>query len=125
MALVDQGRIICALADLQDGGCRGFRIGSGDWLLRGFVVRMGGEVRAYVNRCPHASHPLDLVPDRFLTPDGSLIVCSSHGALFEKHTGRCIAGPCAGQSLRPVPVQVEAGYVVIAPGVDVEALADD
>ena len=124
MAPIDASRVICALSELPDGGCLGFRLGTGDWPLRGLVVRMGDDVRAFVNRCPHASHPLDLVPGRFLTPDGSLIRCSSHGALFEKSTGRCLAGPCVGKALRPIPVQVESGFVVLAPGVDAEALAD-
>jgi nitrite reductase/ring-hydroxylating ferredoxin subunit len=87
--------------------------------LRGVVVRLdAGGVRAYVNWCPHAGHPLNLRPHRFLTPDRALLVCSSHGALFERETGLCIAGPCAGKSLRAVPVEVLDGLVVLAAGVD-------
>ncbi len=92
--------------------------------MRGFVVRAGADVRAYVNNCPHAHHPLNLMPHRFLTPDGSLIVCCSHGALFEKPTGLCVAGPCAGRHLHRVPVQIEAGFVLLADGVDAHAMAD-
>jgi nitrite reductase/ring-hydroxylating ferredoxin subunit len=122
---LDVERVVCRLSDLEEYGARAFTIGSGDWPLRGFVVRAaGGEVRGYVNHCPHAGHPLNLRPHRFLTPDGTLILCSSHGALFEKQTGYCVAGPCAGSSLRPVPLTVEAGYVMLAPGVDLNALAD-
>jgi nitrite reductase/ring-hydroxylating ferredoxin subunit len=43
--------------------------------------------------------------------------------LFDKLTGYCIAGPCAGRSLRPVPLMVEAGFVMLADGVDANALA--
>ena len=78
-------------------------------------------MQAYVNRCPHQGHPLDLRPEAFLTPDGSLILCSSHGALFEMATGLCVAGPCAGQSLKRVPILIEAGLVVLGEGA--EALA--
>ena len=70
-AELDLERVICRLADLEDYGSRGFTVGGGDWPLRGFVVRSGKEVRAFVNRCPHAGHPLDLRPHRFLTPDQS------------------------------------------------------
>ena len=112
--MIDTTRVICSLADLPEEGARGFTIGEGDWPLRGFVVRVGREVRGYVNVCPHAGHPLNLLPHRFLTADGALIVCSSHGALFEKATGLCVAGPCAGQSLRALPVLIEAGYVLVA-----------
>ncbi len=120
---IDVERVICRLDDLSDSTARGFVIGSGDWPLRGFVVRVGQEVRAYVNRCPHASHPLNLRPHRFLTPDGGLVLCSSHGALFEKLSGACIAGPCAGVPLRAIALKVEAGIVMLADDVDVAALA--
>jgi nitrite reductase/ring-hydroxylating ferredoxin subunit len=123
-AAFDVERVICRLTDIDDPGARGFTIGEGDWPLRGFVVRVGDDVRGYVNHCPHAGHPLNLRPHRFLTPDNALIVCSSHGALFEKQTGYCVAGPCAGHSLRPVPLAVDAGFVMLADGVDASALAD-
>ena len=122
---LDVERVVCRLSDLDEhGGARGFTIGTGDWPLRGLVVRSGNEVWGYVNYCPHAGHPLNLRPHKFLTPDGTLILCSSHGAVFEKATGYCVAGPCAGKHLRPVPLQVESGFVMLADGVDVGALAE-
>lgn len=111
--VLDLTRVICSLAELGAEGCRGFTVGEGDWPLRGFVVAQGGQVRAYENRCPHAGHPLDLQPHRFLTADGTLILCTSHGALFEKLTGYCVAGPCAGQALRALPVRIVSGYVLL------------
>ncbi|MBS0417289.1 MAG: Rieske 2Fe-2S domain-containing protein [Proteobacteria bacterium] len=111
---IDVERVVCRLDDLDAGGARGFSIGAGDWPLRGFVVRINDQVRGFINSCPHARHPLNFKPHQFLTADGSLILCSSHGALFEKLTGYCIAGPCAGQSLRTVPLEVTDGYVMLA-----------
>ena len=84
---VDLARVICPLHELGDPGAKGFTMGEGDWPLRGFVVRRGGSLRAYVNHCPHAGFPLNWTPDRFLAPDASLILCSMHGALFEVETG--------------------------------------
>lgn len=104
---------LCTLEELAARGARGFSVGEGDWPLRGFVVALpDGGLRAYVNTCPHAGHPLDLLPHRFLTADRSLIVCASHGALFEPSTGRCVAGPCSGRSLRPLAVSAGADGVV-------------
>jgi nitrite reductase/ring-hydroxylating ferredoxin subunit len=120
---IDLERVICALAELPAGGARAFTLGGGDWPLRGFVVRVGPAVHGYLNRCPHAGHPLNLLPQRFLTPDGALILCSSHGALFEKSTGYCVAGPCAGQSLTPLALEVRGNFVLLAETVDVNALA--
>jgi nitrite reductase/ring-hydroxylating ferredoxin subunit len=121
---VDVERVICRLSDIEDAGARGFAIGTGDWPLRGLVVRVACEVRGYVNWCPHAGHPLNLRPHRFLSPDGTLILCSSHGAVFEKLTGYCVAGPCAGQALRSVPLKVESGFVLLGDEVDPAAYAD-
>ena len=119
---LDLERVVCRLSELE-GGARGFTLGGSGWPLRIFVVRVAGTVRGYLNRCPHAGHPLDLRPQHFLTADGTLILCSSHGALFEKPTGYCVVGPCAGRSLTPVPLEVKCGLVLLAPGVDVETLA--
>ncbi len=124
MREIDLERVVCALAELPANGCRGFSVGEGDWPLRGLIVRTANGVAAYVNRCPHAGHPLNLKPHQFLSRDGALIMCSSHGALFEKQAGLCIAGPCAGRSLTPVPVLIEHGYVLLSEGVDIRALAE-
>ena len=119
---LDLERVVCRLSELE-GGARGFSIRGNDWPLRLFVVRAADTVRGYLNRCPHAGHPLDLRPQHFLTADGTLILCSSHGALFEKSTGYCVAGPCAGRSLTPVALEVKCGLVLLADGVNVDTLA--
>ena len=120
--LIDLERVVCRLSELEHGA-RGFTLGAGDWPLRIFVLRVRDAVHGYLNRCPHAGHPLDLLPERFLTADGTLILCSSHGALFEKTTGYCVAGPCAGRSLTHVPLEIRCGLVMLADHVDVAALA--
>jgi nitrite reductase/ring-hydroxylating ferredoxin subunit len=120
---LDVERVVCRLSELETQGARAFVIGGGDWPLRGFVVRAGERVFGYVNRCPHAGHALNLLPDRFLTPDGALILCSAHGAVFEKASGMCLAGPCAGKSLTGVPLEVRCGFVMLAEELDFAALA--
>jgi nitrite reductase/ring-hydroxylating ferredoxin subunit len=122
--VIDLERVVCRLEDVVDQGVRAFTIGTGDWPLRGFVVHAGAQVHGYLNRCPHAGHPLDLVPGRFLTADRLLILCSSHGALFEKATGLCVAGPCPGRTLTRVPLEVHSGLVMLAAGVTLEGAPD-
>lgn len=119
---IDLERVLCRVAELEATGCREFRLGGGDWPLRGFIVRAGDAVRAYINRCPHQSLSLNLVPDRFLSADGSVIVCNMHGAIFEKGSGLCVVGPCAGRKLVSVAVEVVAGLVMLGEGVDAAAL---
>ncbi|MFQ5634741.1 MAG: Rieske (2Fe-2S) protein [Gammaproteobacteria bacterium] len=103
---------VCRLADIVPPGARGFLVGDGDWPVRGFVVRPGDGVFAYLNVCPHARHALDLTPHTFLVPDGTMIRCASHGALFTPETGECVAGPCVGARLMPLPVRVDDGGTV-------------
>ena len=71
------------------------------------VMRQGGRIVAYVNRCPQRGTPLDWVPDRFLAPDGRHFQCATHGARFRIADGFCVAGPCRGERLRAVPVRGE------------------
>ncbi len=81
-------------------------------------------MRAYVNHCPHAGHPLNIRPHAFLAPGAPLILCASHGALFELETGLCVAGPCPGARLRAVELRVERGYVLLADDVELSEPAD-
>jgi len=121
---IDLTRVLCALAELDATGSKGFAVGEGDWPLRGFLVKTSTGVAAYVNNCPHAGHPLNFKADRFLTPDRNLILCASHGAVFTRDEGLCVAGPCPGKSLTAVPVEVINDYVLIAADVDIDRLAN-
>ena len=105
---------LCALAEIADPGARGFAFRAGEYLFAGFVVRVGESVSGFVDRCPHAGMPLALFPDRYLTREGDLILCASHGALFRPADGVCIGGPCAGKALSPWPVRLEGGELFTA-----------
>jgi nitrite reductase/ring-hydroxylating ferredoxin subunit len=84
----------------------GFEVGEKPWPLKGIAVCVNERWVAYENRCPHAKHALDLPPGRFLSDDARYLQCRSHGALFELHTGECVAGPCVGQALTRLNVAV-------------------
>ena len=113
---------LCTLAELAVTGCREFRLGRGDWPLRGFVVQSHAGVRAYVNRCPHQLFRLNFLPDDLFTDDGRYILCGMHDALFEKDSGLCVSGPCLGRSLWSLPIELTADRVLLARGTDVHAL---
>ena len=106
------GRRLCRLEELTDGEAKGFPVPSAEHDV--FVYRQGSSVRAFVNSCPHQGTPLDWMPHRFIAPDGEHFLCATHGALFRIEDGVCIAGPCMGDRLRPVPVLVSEGWVVLA-----------
>jgi len=103
----------CSLSVLGDPGAREFCAGEGDWPYRGFVVQIGGQLRAYANVCPHKRHPLNIDDDDFLIPKLRLLRCASHGALFDPESGLCIHGPCAGRSLSSLECWAEDGDVLV------------
>ncbi|MFN3580175.1 MAG: Rieske (2Fe-2S) protein [Pseudomonas sp.] len=98
---------LCHLDQLPDPGSKGFTY-QGQAL---FAVRQGSQVFVYENSCPHRGIPLEWVPDQFLDSSGRLIQCATHGALFLPENGACVAGPCAGQSLKARPCHINNGQV--------------
>ena len=75
--------------------------------------RDGDAVRAWLNVCPHAGRRLDWAPGRFLKSKAGELVCAVHGATFELQDGVCVAGPCRGDSLRAVAVEIVDGKVCL------------
>ena len=109
--MADDARVICASGELLEGG-PGVRFELPTW-SPGFAVRYAGKVRAYVNRCPHASTELDWQPGEFFEESGLYLICSTHGALFEPGSGYCVAGPCRGASLEPLAIRERDGQVIL------------
>lgn len=105
---------VCRLDDLEKTAARGFDPHPDTGEDRAFVVRYGKRIYAYVNRCPHSGRPLEYAKDRFLSGDGSEIICYTHGAHFDISDGRCIYGPCAGKSLRKLTVEIRDGWIWVA-----------
>lgn len=107
-------RLICPGEALPEGG-KGvrFRLNRLGGEERGFAVRYDGEVRAYVNECPHAFTQLDWNPGEFFDEAGLYLVCATHGAMFEPHTGLCVVGPCRGAALAKLSVREREGAVYL------------
>ena len=105
----------CAADALGPGQTAVFRLGRPDGgEVAGFIVNHGGQVRAYVNRCPHAGTPLDLWPNEFYTEDGEHLICATHGAVFHPVTGVCVEGPCPGALLDWLVVRTEGHRLVVS-----------
>ncbi|MGY1458885.1 MULTISPECIES: Rieske (2Fe-2S) protein [unclassified Luteimonas] len=106
---------LVALDDLPPGG---FTEGEGlvDGSAESIIVHRdsAGSVRAWLNVCPHAGRRLDWAPGRFLVSKEGSLVCAVHGASFETVGGVCEAGPCRGESLHAVAIEVRDGMVWLA-----------
>ena len=108
------GTVLCRLDELPNPGGRGFTFGDLPHPFGMFVVRQGDAVFAYANDCPHTHSPLDWVPDQFLDYSRTHIQCATHGAKFRIQDGYCLSGPCKGEALTPISVQILDGEVVVA-----------
>jgi len=82
---------------------------NGGGVVSSLLVATPDGARAYRNVCPHVSIPLDRGGEPLLTADGLFLVCRNHGALFNPESGLCVAGPCEGESLVPLPVVRSGG----------------
>ena len=105
-------RALCRLEDLPHGAAKGFPPPPGGFTGL-FAVRQGDDIFVYVNSCPHIGTPLEWTSDRFLSHDGSLIICATHGAEFRIADGDCLRGPCFGERLQPVMIQINDGTVIV------------
>jgi nitrite reductase/ring-hydroxylating ferredoxin subunit len=116
---------LCSSADLLDGA-RGVRF---DVLYRSerapaFVVRHAGRPAAYLNRCAHVAMELDWQPGDFFEPDGELLICATHGALYDPATGACRGGACAGHGgLRALRTIERDGTVYWVPDTQAQPLS--
>jgi len=97
---------LCSVADIPEMQAKSFNITVDGIPVSIFIVNKDGAYSGYVNRCPHTGVNLDWTPDQFLDNSGDLIQCSTHGALFRIHDGYCIHGPCSGQKLQVVRLEL-------------------
>ena len=106
---------LMAFDALSDGGLLEIEAET-DGVAESLILhRNGDQVRAWLNICPHAGRRLDWAPGKFLLSKDGLLVCAAHGASFELREGACVAGPCRGESLRAVAVEVMDGGIRIRP----------
>ncbi len=109
----EHGRRIARVEELPPGGVKKFWLICRKYRVDAFLVNHQGNFYAYINRCRHMATPLDFLRGQFLSEDRSHLMCYTHGALYEPATGMCVAGPCKGESLFPLPVHVEHGDVLV------------
>lgn len=105
---------LARIAQIEDGGfveAEAVLDGDAESLI---LHRDGNSVRAWLNVCPHTGRRLDWAPGKFLKSKDGLLVCAVHGASFELAEGNCVAGPCRGDRLRAVAVELRDGGVFLA-----------
>ena len=76
------------------------------------VTRRGDRIAAFRNRCPHAGYPLQRADGRIVVQEGRYMVCGAHGASFALDDGACAGGPCNGDPLERVDIEISGGMVI-------------
>jgi nitrite reductase/ring-hydroxylating ferredoxin subunit len=105
-------RLICASGELADSG-RGvrFEVEYFGQAAPAFVVRHAGRVHAYLNRCAHVAMELDWQEGVFFDSEGRDLLCSTHGAVYDAASGRCLGGPCNRTPLVKLRIEERDGRV--------------
>ena len=106
-ALLQHAQLLCEVPEVPEGRAQGF-LPDEDGNDRLFIVRHQGALHAWRNACPHmAGAPMAWKRHAYLSPDGLHIMCYAHGARFEPDTGLCVHGPCTGQYLERVNLEID------------------
>ncbi len=109
---------VARVEEVPHGSSKKFILSCEGRQIEGFVVNYQGSFYAYRNRCRHIPMPMDWFENQFLSEDGRYIICATHGATYDPATGECVAGPCPGEYLERLPLQILNGtiFVICAPG---------
>ncbi len=99
--------LIGTVQEIQKSRSKKFMFKENRIETEGFAIFYKGQFHAYVNRCKHVTLPLDFGDNDFFTDDHKFLLCKNHGALYEPATGECVAGPCIGAFLDPLPTEVK------------------
>jgi nitrite reductase/ring-hydroxylating ferredoxin subunit len=104
--------VVGTVGDLAPGTTRKFLLPTEGEPTEAFLVNVGGELHAWVNRCRHVEITMDWVEGRFLDETGCFVVCATHGALYQPATGECVSGPPVGRFLIRVPLRIEGDQLI-------------
>jgi nitrite reductase/ring-hydroxylating ferredoxin subunit len=100
------GQVLAQLDALPDGTVQLLDLGPPEQPFRLLLLRSGGSVCAYLNRCPHFGVPLARQQDQVIFQAHQSLSCNVHYARFRWHDGWCEQGDCESESLTRVAVCV-------------------
>ena len=122
----DRDNLICHRSEFEQSQCLAFRYrASNGEVIDAIVIDNGDTIVAFKNSCPHQQVQLSWEQDDWYNADGDKLFCIFHGALFQMYDGLCVRGPCLGQSLQSVSIEMDgdavrlkakAGELLVSPG---------
>lgn len=107
---MDEDSRIAAVEDVPTDGSFLFTVRDGFDLEEAILLKLDDDVVALKNYCPHWTDV------RFDKGSGATVrndelVCTKHGATFEKDTGTCTYGPCEGAIIEHLDIEVTDGEI--------------
>ena len=106
------GTVLGARAALPDGQATMLALPDEFKVL---LLRNGDAVHAFVNRCAHFGVPLAAKQEQLIFKSRISITCNVHYARYRWDDGVCEAGDCEGESLMPLPLEIDGhGTICIA-----------
>jgi len=97
---------VCRLEDIKPESGREVSVDTESGVVWLMLFRRGDHVLAFFNNCPHQGRALNLGPERFLFDTHGQLVCPHHGACFDLQSGKCVSGPCQGDSLKRLKTRI-------------------
>ncbi len=104
---------LCKIDDLEELTTKQFEYSIVGESHHGFIVKWQGQLFAYENHCPHTGVELNWQENIFLSYDQKTIQCATHGAQFQFSDGLCVWGPCRGQFLTKLTLQIRSNRVYL------------
>ncbi|WP_302082363.1 Rieske (2Fe-2S) protein [Salinibaculum rarum] len=109
---MDEASRIATVDDVPEDGSFLFTVRDGFDLEEAILLQLADGVVAMKNSCPHWTDV------RFDSGSGAEVrndelVCTKHGATFERETGYCTHGPCEGATVEQLDVTVDDGVVYL------------
>lgn len=109
---MDEASRITTVDEVPEDSSFLFTVRDGFDLEEAILVRLADGVVALKNYCPHWT---DVRLDKGSGAEvrGGELVCTKHGATFERDTGYCTHGPCEGATIEQLDVTVADGVVYL------------
>ena len=109
---MDEDSRIAAVDEIPDDSTFLFTVRDGFDLEEAILLRLADGVVALKNYCPHWTD-VRLDSGSGAEVRNGELVCTKHGATFEKDTGDCTYGPCEGATIEELDVTVADGVVYL------------
>ena len=109
---MDEDRRIASVEEVPADSSLLFTIRDGFDTEEAILLELSDGVVALKNYCPHWTD-VRLDSGSGATVRDDELVCTKHGATFERATGDCTHGPCEGATIDEVDVTVHDGAVYL------------